>query len=97
MKDQILTNEQLEQKLVKNCCDKEMVLVETHEEKNNKVCYKYVCSQCKSDIFVYGEKPKKYVTLTVQQYESLLTEMKELSEKQKKIYQILHQASANQK
>src|SRR5256885_13569464 len=89
---QVLTSEQLEKKLSRNnCCGKEMILTETYEEKGNKVCSRYVCSQCHSDLFDYGERPKKSVTLTFQQYKSLLDEMKELSERQKKIYQILHQ------
>jgi hypothetical protein len=91
-----LTNKELEKQLLDhNCCGQKMTLVETHEEKKNKVCYKYACSQCKSSIFDYGEKPRKSITLTANQYESLLNEMKELSEKQKKIYQILNQASAD--
>ena len=85
---QILTNEQLAERLAgKICCGKEMILTETHQENSNKVCLKYTCSQCNNSLFTYGEKPKKSITLTPRQYESLLTEMKN-------IYQILYQAKS---
>jgi len=83
-----LNSQQLAEKLTqKTCCGKEMVLTETHEE-NNKVCYKYTCSQCQSSLFTYGDKPKKSITLTANQYETLLNEMKN-------IYQILYQAKSS--
>jgi|SRR5438105_15434087 len=87
-KTQRLTNEQLAERLAgKSCCGKEMILTETHQESGNKVCLKYACSQCNSSLFAYGEKPKKSIILTPRQYESLLTEMKN-------IYQILYQAKS---
>ena len=77
-KNQALTNEQLEKKLSgRKCCDKEMNLVETHEE-NNKICSKYVCSKCQSSIFDYGEKPKKAIILTTEEYEDLLTDIRNI-------------------
>ena len=85
---QILTNEQLAERLAgKICCGKEMILAETHQENSNKVCLKYTCSQCNNSLFTYGENPKKSITLTPKQYESLLIEMKN-------IYQILYQAKS---
>lgn len=88
LESQILTNEQLAKRLAgKSCCGKEMILAETHQENSNKVCLKYTCSQCNNSLFTYGEKPKKSITLTPRQYESLLTEMKN-------IYQILYQAKS---
>ncbi len=88
-KQQILTNEQLAERLAgKSCCGREMILAETHQENSNKVCLKYICQQCNNSLFTYGEKPKKSITLTPRQYESLLTEMKN-------IYQILYQAKSS--
>ena len=81
-----LTSEQLVAKLKnKICCGREMLLTETHNEGENRVCYKYSCSQCKNTLFTYGEKPKKTITLTDQQYQEILTEIKN-------IYQIIYQA-----
>jgi hypothetical protein len=82
-----LTSQQLTERLTnKTCCGKEMTLTETYPE-NNKICFKYTCSQCQSSLFTYGEKPKKSITLTANQYETLLNEMKN-------IYQILYQAKS---
>lgn len=80
MKNRILTNEQLEQKLVKNCCGKEMVLVESHPE-NSRICYKYACLQCNSSLFDYGDKPKKAITLTTKEYESLLSDIRNIHQR----------------
>lgn len=83
-----LNSQQLAEKLAnKICCGKEMNLIESYQE-NNKVCFKYICSQCDTSLFTYGEKPKKSITLTASQYEALLNEMKN-------IYQILHQAKSS--
>jgi hypothetical protein len=55
-KSQRLTNEQLAERLAgKSCCGKEMILAENHQENSNKVCLKYVCSQCKV-VFLLMEK-----------------------------------------
>lgn len=84
-----LNSQQLAEKLAgKNCCGKEMNLIESHQE-NNKVCFKYTCSQCHTSLFTYGEKPKKSITLTASQYETLLNEMSN-------IYRILYQAKSKQ-
>ena len=83
-----LTSEQLAEKLSnKVCCGNQMILEETHDEGENRVCYKYSCSQCNKSLFTYGEKPKKTITLNTQQYEGILAEIKN-------IYQILYQAKS---
>ena len=83
-----LTSEQLAEKLSnKVCCGNQMILEEAHDEGENRICYKYSCSQCNNSLFTYGEKPKKSITLTTQQYEGLLAEIKN-------IYQILYQAKS---
>ena len=83
-----LTSQQLTEKLAsKTCHGKEMILAETYPE-NNKVCYKYTCSECQSNLFTYGDQSKKSITLTAYQYETLLNEMRN-------IYQILYQAKDN--
>jgi hypothetical protein len=79
-RSQILTNEQLEQKLKNNCCGKEMILVESHSE-NSRICYKYVCSQCNGSLFDYGEKPKKTITLTAAEYEDLLSDIRSIHQR----------------
>jgi hypothetical protein len=88
LNNQELTSEQLAEKLSnKVCCENPMSLEETHDEGENRVCYKYSCSHCNNSLFTYGEKPKKSITLTTQQYEGILAEIKN-------IYQILYQAKS---
>jgi superfamily II helicase len=81
-KSQVLTNEQLEKQLLgNNCCGKKMTLTEVHEEKDNKICSKYVCSRCHSSIFDYGDKPKKSIVLTTKEYEDLLAEVRNIHQR----------------
>ena len=69
---QVMNNSNLEEKLLgNNCCGQEIILEKVQEKENGKVCLQYTCLKCKKTIFDLQEKPKKKITLTVEQREKL--------------------------